>query len=71
MKKITILLMSITLLLLASCESKEEAARSVSHVDVLHEGHRYVVFYSNGGYGEAMCVLHSPECVCNKKGGEE
>lgn len=66
MKKFIILLMSITCLLLASCESKEEEARNVSHVDVLHEGHRYVVFYSNGGYGEAMCVLHSPDCVCNK-----
>ena len=66
MKKITILLMSITWLLLASCESKEEAARNISHVDVLHEGHRYVVFHSKIGYGEAMCVLHSPDCVCNK-----
>lgn len=67
MKKITILLMSITWLLLASCESKEEAARSVSHVDVLHDGHKYVVFHSKKGYGEAMCVLHSPNCVCNDK----
>ena len=67
MEKITILLMSITWLLLTSCESKEEAARSVSHVDVLHDGHKYVVFHSKKGYGEAMCVLHSPNCGCDDK----
>ena len=67
MKKIITLLMSITWLLLASCEIKDEAARSVSHVDVLHDGHKYVVFHSKNGYGEAMCVLHSPNCVCNDK----
>lgn len=67
MKKFIILLMSITCLLLASCESKEEAAKSVAHADVLHDGHKYVVFHSKKGYGEAMCVLHSPNCGCNNK----
>ena len=68
MKKIIILLTSI-ICLLTSCkyESKDERAQDVSHVDVIHDGHKYVVFHSKIGYGEAMCVLHSPNCSCNDK----
>lgn len=53
--------------LVGSCESKEETAKSVAHADVLHDGHKYVQFLSKKGYGEAMCVLHSPNCGCNNK----
>ena len=66
MKKFIFLLMSITCLSLASCESKDEMAENVGHYDVFHEGHKYVVFHSKKGSGEAMCVLHSHDCVCNK-----
>ena len=61
MKKFIILLMSITCLLLASCtcKSKDERAADVGIADVVHDGHKYVVFHSKKGYGDAMYVLHS------------
>ena len=67
MKKFIFLLMSVTCLLLASCKSKDEKAAYIGIADVVHDGHKYVVFHSKQGYGEAMQVLHSPNCGCNNK----
>ena len=56
----------IILLVLASCSTQDfEVGSEVEYsiLDIDHEGHKYIMFDNMNG---SMCVLHSPDCECNK-----
>ena len=56
----------IILLVLASCSAQDfEVGSEVEYsiLDIDHEGHQYIMFDNMNG---SMCVLHYPDCECNK-----
>ncbi len=69
-------LLLLTLIVATCCENPNQASQTIpTHIagdeiriyDVEHNGHQYVVFHVKGGYGEALQVLHDPDCKCQKK----
>lgn len=73
MKKVLLLLS----LVVMSCDGETQSASTVIPTkyvgdeirvyDAEHNGHQYVVFHVKGGYGEALQVLHDPDCKCQKE----
>jgi ribosomal protein S19 len=76
MKKLLLLLI---LIVATSCHDGQPKTQSANQIiltkyvgdeirvyDVEHNGHQYIVFHVKGGYGEALQVLHDPDCECKK-----
>ena len=60
----------LALLTMTQCEeeAEHESVRTrlddVRIYDVEHNGHKYIIFRTQGGYGVSMVVEHDPDCPC-------